>query len=250
MKIVVTGAGGLVGSALVRSGARGRTRRQLDVTDAAAVDAMLSRLQPDAVVFCAAIADVDRCATDPSAHAVNVAAPIAMAQRVPTWLVSTNYVFDGPGPHGPDAPRLPANAYGRQRREAEDGVLAAGGHVVRTGWVYGSGGRNFPSRLAELLRAGPVTALEDWPVQPTFVDDLAARLMQLRPGITHAIGAETTTWAEVARAVAGRVGGTVRGVASLDLGPRPSDARLTPADLPGWTRRLEALTGESVSANA
>ncbi|MCP4809625.1 MAG: NAD(P)-dependent oxidoreductase [Proteobacteria bacterium] len=241
MKILVTGAAGLLGSAVAVRGAHGLSRGALDVTDTVAVERALAALQPDAVVFCAAIADVDRCAHDPLAEAVNVQAPIAMAQRVPTWLVSTNYVFDGPGPHHPGDPRRPVNTYGRQKARAEDGVLAAGGHVVRTGWLFGPGGRNFPSRLPELLAGGPVTALEDWPVQPTFVGDLAERLLELRPGVTHAIGRETTTWADFARAVAQRVGGTVLGVEALDLGPRPTDARLAPADLAGWSERLDDL---------
>lgn len=242
MRILVTGAGGLLGSALVRAGALGVDRAQLDVCDAAQVDAVLSQVRPDAVVFCAALTDVDGCATDPRAWALNVRAPAAMAARVPTWLVSSNYVFDGPGPHGPTAERRPVGAYGRQKAAAEDAVRAAGGHVVRTGWLFGPGGSNFPSRLPALLRAGPVTALEGWPVQPTWADDLARHLLTLPRGVTHAVGGETTTWADAARAVCGALGlprARVRGVDRIPgLGPRPSDARLAPAALPGWSTHL------------
>jgi dTDP-4-dehydrorhamnose reductase len=242
VKILVTGAGGLVGRALVRRGARGLTRRALDVTDAAATARILAAEAPDAVIFCAALADVDACASDPRARAVNVEAPAAWARRVPTWLVSTNYVFDGPGPHAPGAPRRPVNAYGRQKAEAEDAVLAAGGHVVRTGWVFGPGGRNFPSRIFSLLRAGPVTALAGWPVQPTWVDDLAARLLALPQGVSHAISGEETTWLDFALAARDLLGeGEVRAAGALPVGPRPSDARLAGADLPGWSGRLPLL---------
>ena len=153
MRILITGAGGLVGRALVARGAAGLDHAALDVTDHDALAAAITREQPDAVIFCAAIANVDACATDPRARAVNVEAPAACARLAPTWLVSTNYVFDGPGPHRTDGPRRPVNAYGRLKVEAEDAVLAAGGHVVRTGWVFGPGGRNYPSRIEALLRA-------------------------------------------------------------------------------------------------
>ena len=122
-------------------------------------------------------------------------------------------------------------------------MLAAGGHVVRTGWVFGRGGRNFPSSIFELLRAGPVRALRGWPVQPTWVGDLADRLLTLPRGVTHAIGGEETTWYEFARAAEGLLGlrDRVRPQDALPTGPRPEDARLQPADLPGWRGRLPRL---------
>ncbi len=244
MRILVTGAGGLVGRALVARGALGLSRAQLDVTDDAALAGALASLRPEAVIFCAALADVDGCARDPGARAVNVLAPARCAARVPTWLVSSNYVFDGPGPHAVAAPRRPVNAYGRMKVEAEDAVLAAGGHVVRTGWVYGPGGRNFPSRIAALLRGAsprrPVRALAGWPVQPTWVGDLAEHLLALPRGISHAAGREETTWLDFALSAQRLLGLSDRVVATehLPTGPRPSDARLAGAQLPGWSERL------------
>ena len=89
--------------------------------------------------------------------------------------------------------------------------------------------------------------MADWPVQPTCVDDLAQRLLELRPGIQHAIGADETTWAEVASAVAVRLGVPERvrpiRLTDLGLGARPLDARLAPADLPGWRSHLDLLAG-------
>lgn len=243
MRVWVNGANGSLGRALVARGLPGWTRAQLDVTDLAAVDRALEATQPDAVIFCAAISEVDRCENDPLGRAVNTEAAIAWARRVPTWYVSTNYVFGGPGPHAPGDPTTPVNAYGRLKAEAEEGVLAAGGHVVRVGWLCGEGGKGFGSTLAARLAVGPVRALRGWPVQPTDVVDLAAEMEALPKGISHMIGREDTTWAEVARAVAARMGVPERviEVDGLDLGPRPADARLCPATLPGWSERVERL---------
>jgi len=245
MRILVTGGGGLIGSALARMGVPALSREELDVTNPSQRDKALEAFEPDAVIFCAAIADVDRCQTDRGTLAVNVDAPIAFSRHVPTWLVSTNYVFDGPGPHHPLGTTSPCNAYGEQKRLAEEGVLENGGHVVRTGWVYGPGGRNFPSSLPRRLREGRVEALTDWKVQPTWADDLAMALLDLSPGITHAIGSQETTWAEFALAVAERMGlaNQVEAVPQLALGPRPQDARLAPATLPGWQARIGQLVG-------
>lgn len=238
MTILVTGGGGLLGRALAARGALAFGRAALDVTDERVRDEVLAEHQPDAVLFCAAQTNVDRCAIDPASWAVNVLAPAAWARIVPTWFVSSNFVFSGVGPHAPGDTPAPVNAYGRQKLEAERAVLGAGGHVVRTGWVFGTGGRSFASRLPDL--PGPWRAVDDWPVQPTYAEDLAQAVLQLPTGITHLVGAEQTTWAGFARELARLVGGTVEPVALADLGlgPRPADARLSPATLPGFRDAL------------
>lgn len=247
MRVLVTGGGGLLGRELGRLGARVWSRKALDVTDHARSAQVLAAEDPELVIFCAAVTDVDRCATDPAGRTVNVDAPAWWARQVPLVLVSTNYVFSGPGPHAPSDPTDPINAYGRQKVAAEAAVLASGGAVVRTGWLFGAGGRNFPSTLAAALARGPVRACSDWPVQPTWVGDLAAHLLTRPTGLTHAIGAQETTWAAIATAVAEALGVPERVVptplADLGLGPRPADARLTPAHLAGWQTRLDRLVG-------
>jgi dTDP-4-dehydrorhamnose reductase len=243
MRILVTGGGGLLGGALARRGLLAPTRAQLDVTDPVQRDRFLEEHQPDRVVFCAAVTGVDRCNSDPRAQAVNVGAPIAFARLLPTTLLSSNYVFGTDGPHSPGDPTSPVNAYGQQKVAAEQGVLAQGGDVIRTGWLYGRGGSNFPSTLASQLLSGRVQALDHWTVQPTWVEDLADVVLGLPSGITHAVGSVETTWAAFALAIAAEMGlgGRVEIVSELPLGPRPRDARLAPAVLPGWTDRIEKI---------
>jgi len=246
-RLLVVGSAGLLGRHLVALGLPGVGRADGDVTDPAARERILDRYRPDAVLFCAALADVDRCEADPAAWAVNAEAPAAWARRVPLWLVSTNYVFSGRGPHGPGEAPAPVQAYGRQKAEAEAAVRAAGGHVVRTAWLFGAGGRSLPSRLPGLLAAGPVRCVADVPVQPTFAGDVAEHLLVLPEGITHAVGSGETTWAAFARVLAVRLGfpaDRVVEVPEAALGRparRPADARLAPARLPPWTDRIDRL---------
>jgi dTDP-4-dehydrorhamnose reductase len=243
MRILVTGGGGLLGGALARRGLLAPGRTELDVTDPVQRDRFLEEHQPDRVVFCAAVTSVDQCTSDPRARAVNVEAPIAFARLLPTLLLSSNYVFGTNGPHSPGDPTSPVNAYGQQKVAAEEGVLALGGDVIRTGWLYGKGGTNFPSTLAARLRGGGVQALDHWVVQPTWVEDLADVILEFPSGVTHAIGSVETTWAELALALAGEMGlgDRVEIVSELPLGPRPRDARLAPAILPGWTERIAQI---------
>ncbi len=247
--MLVTGGEGLVGRAIVgRAAAHGVTvfapgRAECDVTRDP--EPTLARLRPDVVLFCAAFTDVDR--TTAEHEAVNVRAPARWAAVAPTVFLSSNFVLDGPGPHPPSARRVAGGTYVNQKIEAEDRVLASGGRVARVGWVYGPGGRTFASRLVARLRADePVSAIVDVLVQPTWAPDLADALLRVpNAPISHHIGGEETSWYAVALAVQARVGrGRVLPVRLDALGlsaPRPRDARLTPAALPGWHTRLEDL---------
>ena len=245
MRIVVVGAEGLIGRALVRAANAGHTvvglgRSACDVTNPVARDQALARERPDAVLFCAAMTDVDRAGAD--SVAVNVDAPAAWASQVETWFLSSNFVMNGPGPHAPGAVPSAINTYAAQKIEAERAVLAAGGHVVRVGWVYGPGGRTFASTVGDRLARGEtVRAIFDTVVQPTHADDVAAELLRLPRGVSHLAGAGETSWYGLASAVRAKVGtGTVVPVrtSELGIGPRPGDARLCPATLPPWWDRL------------
>ena len=228
-------------------GAVGLDRAVCDVTLRSDLERVFRTLQPDAVIFCAAYTDVDT-ADSAEAWRVNVDAPAHWAERVPTWLVSSNFVFSGEGPHGPEDEPAPVQAYGQQKLAAEAAVRAAGGSVVRTGWLYGAGGSNFPSTLPRRLRSGPVCAVADTPVQPTYAPDLARYLLTLPTGVSHAVGSEETTWYTFARAVAEMLEidahiDPIEGASLNGDARRPSDGRLVPALLPGWSTRLSAFLG-------
>ncbi|MGH2830641.1 MAG: dTDP-4-dehydrorhamnose reductase, partial [Actinomycetota bacterium] len=200
-RVLVTGAGGQVGRALVvRLGERAvpRTRAELDITDAPAVRAAMEGVE--AVVNAAAYTDVDGAEADrEAAFAINAAGAATVAQaarRAGAFCVhlSTDFVFDGAlgrAYREDDAPN-PISVYSASKLEGERLVRAAGGHsaVVRTAWVYAAGHRNFLSTILERARAGAtLDVVTDQVGSPTWAADLAAALAVLLdrpvPGLFH-----------------------------------------------------------------
>ncbi|ARC57444.1 dTDP-4-dehydrorhamnose reductase [Frondihabitans sp. 762G35] len=220
MKYLVTGARGMLGSDLVEA-LFGRDvtllgRADLDVTDAAAVrDAVDGH---DVVFNAAAWTRVDDAEThEQEARAVNAlgARNLAEATRdsgAKLVHVSTDYVFDGQGtePYAEDAPLAPLNAYGRTKAEGETLALAAdpdGTYVVRTAWIYGKHGANFPKTMLRLAEShDTVKVVADQVGQPTSTVDLAARMVALvdadaPAGVYHGTNSGRASWYDFARAV-------------------------------------------------
>lgn len=193
MKLVVTGAKGLLGAALARRapGAIALDHAALDITDPAAVAVALDRHRPDAVINAAARADVDGADRDPdTAFAVNDRAVGALAQACADRGVrlvhpSTDYVLTGP-PTGrlteqraPD----PQSTYARSKLGGERRALAHGAVVVRIQWVYHPGGRGFfTAALRRLAAAQPVRLVTDQVGVPSPADWVADGLLRAATG--------------------------------------------------------------------
>lgn len=219
-RLLVTGAGGMLGRDVVRAAAAAGhepvalARGELDVTDAAAVERAVARVRPDAIVNCAAWTDVDGAEADPDgAHAVNALAPGHLARAAAATgarlvHVSTDYVFAGDRPaDGPpyvesDATE-PRSVYGRTKLDGERAVAAAGcSHaIVRTSWLFGVEGGCFPATMLRLAaERDEVTVVADQVGRPTATADLAEALLALaRPdagdGVFHvAGGGEPVSW--------------------------------------------------------
>lgn len=190
MRVVVTGAGGLVGTAVAkRLSATALTHADLDITDAVATRRAMTKLRPELIVNCAVIG-VDECEANPSvAQDVNVHGPATLAE----WAeksgaailhFSTNYVFDGREKHvyGPEDPPNPINTYGRTKLTGECAVFfrCSRVFVVRSSWIFGPGKEAFVSTVHKRLRAGErVRAVSDVFASATYVDDLVARVAQI-----------------------------------------------------------------------
>ncbi|WP_229068366.1 dTDP-4-dehydrorhamnose reductase [Actinoplanes sp. DH11] len=241
MRWLVTGAGGMLGQDLqsVLSGhdVVALRRADLDITDAAAVrDAVAGT---DVVINAAAWTNVDGAETaEDAATEVNGRAVEILAAAAGKRLIhlSTDYVFDGTAtaPYAEDTPHAPVNAYGRSKAAGEKAVLAAGGYVVRTAWLYGEHGPNFVRTMLRLAaERDTLDVVDDQQGQPTWSRALAQQLVALAeaaaagratPGAYHGTATGSTTWFGLARAVfaeAGHDPDRVRPTTS-DRYPRPA----------------------------
>jgi dTDP-4-dehydrorhamnose reductase len=271
MRLLVTGAAGMLGSDVVRAAAQHDVvalgRAELDVTDRAAVHAAVRAARPDAVVNCAAWTDVDAAEADEArATAVNGAGAghvAAAAREAGAFLVqvSTDYVFDGRAsePYPEDAPVAPLGAYGRSKLAGERAVAGPGCAIVRAAWLFGRNGRNF---VATMLRLGAerdaVDVVDDQVGTPTWTGHLAPALVEIaerRPeGVLHAPAGGHCSWFELARETFAATGldCAVRPQRSAALGrpaPRPAYSVLgsTRPDapvLPPWREGLAAYLSE------
>jgi dTDP-4-dehydrorhamnose reductase len=214
---LVTGAAGQVGRSLAALMPRRGIQltalgsRELDVTDPAAVEAALGRIEPDALINCAALTQVDACETRESdARRVNAEAPGALARacrgRCLLVQLSTDYVFDGfaSRPLPEDAPTAPLGVYGRSKLAGEQAVRAAGGEhlVVRTQWVFGPGA-NFVRSMQRAAREGrALRVVDDQTGRPTWSASLAAglhaALARGARGTLHLACEGTASWYDLA----------------------------------------------------
>jgi dTDP-4-dehydrorhamnose reductase len=243
MRVAVTGATGRLGRALVTAlddapftgpaGPIAWDRAAFDLDAPEGITERLDRDRPEVVVHAAAWSDVDGCARDPdlalrrNGTATGVLAHACAARGIELLAVSTNEVFDGSRTDGqgyrPDDPPSPGSPYGASKLEGER--LAAGAYaadrrgslgIVRTAWLFGAPGRDFPSRILEAAdrasAAGePLRAVADEWGTPTYVHDLAEAIVELLaadavPGIHHLVNGLVASRAEWARDVVARAG--------------------------------------------
>jgi len=231
--VAVTGAGGRLGSAVVgalerrEAGSAVAWRRPEYDLDAPAAAALLDRDRPSLVVHCAAWTDVDGCAREPAlamrrnGEAVADLAGACAARGARLVVISTNEVFDGDRtdrmPYAEDDPVAPPNAYGRSKLAGEHAAAAVFGAwpglwIVRTAWLYGPPGNDFPARIVAASDrrnaedALPVVA-DEWG-SPTYTLDLAGALLELvaatNGGVFHLVNGGVASRFAWAQAVLGR----------------------------------------------
>ncbi len=248
MRVLILGAGGQLGSELVRACVAAgdevarATRAEVDIADGARVRDVVRSERPEVVFNAAAYTAVDRAETQAEkAELINGRAAGRVAQVCRDLVVrlvhySTDYVFDGtatePIPEG--APTAPASVYGHSKLQGELAVRNSGAdaYVVRTSWVYGAIGANFVNTVLRVTReTGSMSVVDDQRGRPTWARDLAVASRRLLdagpPDIYHLTNSGECTWFELARAVVELAGveGEVRPITTADypaLAARPA----------------------------
>ena len=269
MKVLVTGAGGMLGGDVVTvADAQGHEvvaldRDDLDITDPKRVERVITRERPGAVINCAAWTDVDGAeASEQDAELVNgegagFVADAAKQAGAKVLYVSTDYVFDGSkqGPYTESDEPNPLNAYGRTKLAGEraTALITKRSFIVRSSWLFGPGGSNFVETMLRLGEGGgPVVVVHDQVGCPTYTGHLAVGLVRLIEtesyGVHHMAGGGSCSWYEFANEIFRQSGVVTRVLASsTDMMERPAkrpansvlgSGREAPIRLPDWQRGL------------
>jgi dTDP-4-dehydrorhamnose reductase len=220
MKILITGAGGQLGSALQTTMANRQvialTRAELDITNPDEVSSAIAAHHPNIVINCAAYTAVDMAESDEAgAFKLNAEGPRNLAiataeQRIPLVQVSTDYVFDGAGnkPYHEFARTNPQSVYGRSKLAGEQAVASINPRhfIARTAWLYHHepvNAKNFPKTMLAQSHRESVKVVNDQHGSPTYAPHLAeaiARLIETQSyGIYHLAGGGQTTWFDLTR---------------------------------------------------
>ena len=221
MRVLVAGGEGQLGLELAELlPERGHetvvlSRRELDITEAGAVDGAIEEHAPWVVINAAAFTNVDLCETETeAAYAVNALGPRNLArscERLGASIlhVSTNYVFDGgqERPYEPFDAARPISAYGRTKLAGEEYVMRLTNRwsVVRTAGVYGRG-HNFVRTMLRVAAERDVLKVKDDEfVSPTNARDLAEGIIRVMEaegyGLYHLTNAGSCSWYEFTREI-------------------------------------------------
>lgn len=220
MKIVILGAGGRLGAALMREwtekgSLRGFNHTQLDLGEPNELKTRLEELEFDALLNAAALTNVDYCEDHrEEAMQLNAAAPALLAQlcreKGARFLhVSTDYVFDGEkrAPYTEEDAARPISVYGESKREGERRVLAKNSDslIIRVSWVFGPDRPSFIDAMLKKARTEKeISAVSDKFSTPSYTRDLAALIHPLLAskgpsGLMHLANAGACSWQEYAQ---------------------------------------------------
>ncbi|MCP4374899.1 MAG: dTDP-4-dehydrorhamnose reductase [bacterium] len=279
MKIMITGARGMLGRTLVRHLAEHELLPvdidDFDITDAKATAKAVSQFKPDVVIHCAAATDVDRCQEDEDpAWETNVDGTANLAEacaesNARMIAISTDYVFSGESdlPYSEHDATAPKTVYGMTKMLGEMAVskYCPNSMIVRIAWLYGPGGPSFVHSMLRLAKEGNTSlkVVEDQVGNPTSTDAAAGHIKLLleHPEITgpvHLTCEGHATWCEFAAEIF-RISGldcTPAGCSTSEFprpAPRPANSQLDNTVLikhnlppmPHWQQALEDFFREN-----
>src|ERR1700693_835345 len=218
MRIVILGAGGRLGAALMRAYRKkfevaGLNHAELDLAKPDEVQRKIGDLTFDILINAAAYTNVDRCETEKDqAFAINADAPrllgeICSEKNAKLIHISTDYVFEGEKrqPYTEDDAARSISAYGESKRTGERFVLQASDRhvVVRVSWVFGPDRPSFIDAMIKRAREDEkIEAIGDKWSTPTYTSDIAEllpRVFEVDAGVVHLANAGQCTWQEYAQ---------------------------------------------------
>jgi dTDP-4-dehydrorhamnose reductase len=262
MRATIFGATGLLGKALMREWKEdqvtGLSSKDADIRDPQQIENAVKSTRPDWIVLASAYTDVDGCETNRElAFAVNRdgAANVARAAKQHDsrlLFLSTDYVFDGKktSAYEVDDARSPQSVYGCSKAEAEVQLekILPSCCIVRTSWLFGTGGKCFPDTILKLASTrAQIDVVNDQRGSPTYAPDLARTIIQLcrndAEGVVHVTNRGECTWYEFAMAIVSAAGlKTVVRPTTTEKFPRPAQrpkySVLSPSSLDGYGVRM------------
>lgn len=219
MKVLITGSNGMLGHDLIdvldgKHELIKTTSKSLDITDEDKVKEYIVNENPDIVINSAAYTDVDGCETNEEmAYKVNGEGVknLALACKVvdcPLVHISTDYVFNGENskPWMEDDEVGPISIYGKSKLQGEEAIesILDKFFIIRTSWLYGINGGNFPKTMLELAKThDTLTVVTDEIGTPTYTLDLAQAIAELIEteyyGIYHITNSDYCSWFDFAK---------------------------------------------------
>lgn len=246
MRVLVTGVKGQLGHDVVKEcekrgiEAVGVDVEEMDITDAQAVDRVITDAKVDAVIHCAAYTAVDAAEDNVeicrrvNADGTEYIAKVCRKLDIKMVYISTDYVFDGEGerPWEPDDERHPLNIYGQTKYEGELAVEQnlEKYFIVRIAWVFGVNGKNFIKTMLRLgEERGAVSVVNDQIGSPTYTEDLAVLLVDMvqteKYGRYHATNEGLCSWYEFACEIFRQAGMDQVKVTPVDSNAFPAKAK-------------------------
>lgn len=267
MKVLITGANGQLGRALLSTAPKGvgvirLDRSGLDMTDAHAISRAVVTHDPHLIINCAAYTGVDKAETEETlAHQVNGQAVAHLRQAcdgtgAKIVQISTDFVFDGGQalPYKPDDAAAPLSVYGRTKLAGERAV-AHNDLVVRTSWVHAAEGTNFVRTMLRLMQEREhLGIVADQIGTPTFATDLAFAIWQLVEqsaiGVFHYTNSGVASWYDFAVAIMEE--GIALGLLdrAIEIKPIRTVDYPTPAQRPAFSVLDKSATWEAIGKPA
>ena len=218
MDILITGATGMLGYDLIQEISDHKliltNSKTLDITDKNEVMNFIKNFKPDIVINAAAYTDVDGCeenmdlAFNVNGEGVKNLALACKEYGATLVHISTDYVFNGESdkPWVEDDDIGPVSVYGKSKLKGEEAIveIMEKYFIIRTAWLYGYNGKNFPKTMLELAKThDEITVVYDEVGSPTYTKDLACAIAHLIEsdyyGIYHITNSGSCSWCEFSR---------------------------------------------------